>query len=102
MALVSPYGDAANCLNTRPSFPGDRLSSESPESNIHGMLDTIKDFNVRHLILLARNLFLSKLLSVLVSGTMESSRNIANSTLICIAMGFVAPDCAKILSTLEP
>jgi phosphohistidine phosphatase len=57
---------------------------------------------VQHLLIVSHNPFLSNLLSLMVDGTMESHRYVANATLHCLSMDIVAPGCAKIAYTLEP
>lgn len=106
VALISPYQRARQTAAlVRPLFPSMRFDvdkSITPSGDVYGVLDTIEQLDVQHVMLVSHNPFLSNLLSVMVDGTMESSRNIGNSTLICVSMDVVAPGCGEILYTLEP
>tara|TARA_B110000211_G_scaffold148493_1_gene169126 strand:+ start:173 stop:631 length:459 start_codon:yes stop_codon:yes gene_type:complete len=104
--LCSPYNRAQQTASAVMTlFPDLALTTDEsikPGGDVYGVLDAIEGIDVQHLLIVSHNPFLSNLLSVMVDGTMESHRYVANATLHCLSMDVVAPGCAKIAYTLEP
>ena len=103
--IMSPY------QRTRPTatvlrliFPDMRLDADKqlePVSDVYELLESIEKFGVQHLMIVSHNPLLSNLLSVMVDATMETDREIGNSTLVCVQMDFIAPGCGELLYSLE-
>tara|TARA_B110000858_G_scaffold198463_1_gene265316 strand:+ start:15150 stop:15608 length:459 start_codon:yes stop_codon:yes gene_type:complete len=104
--LCSPYARAKQTATAVMTlFPDLSLTTDDsikPGGDVYSVLDTIEAYDVQNLLLVSHNPFLSSLLSVMVDGTMESHRYIANATLYCVSMDIVAPGCGEIVYTLEP
>jgi len=105
-AIMSPFQRARQTASSlRMIFPEIRFDVEKsiePDGDVYDVLDALEGYGAQHLLLVSHNPFLSNLLSVLVDGTLETDRQIGNSTLVCVAMDFVAPGCGEILYTIEP
>lgn len=104
--LCSPYNRAQQTASAVMTlFPNIVLSTDDsikPEGDVYGVIDAIEGYDVQHLLIVSHNPFLSNLLSVMVDGTMESHRYVANAALYCVSMDVVAPGCGEIIYTLEP
>ena len=104
--LCSPYNreqQTASAVTTL--FPGLALTldeSIKPGGNVYSVLEAIEGLDVRHLLVVSHNPFLSNLLSVMVDGTMESHRYVDNATLHCVSMNVIASGCGEIAYSLEP
>lgn len=104
--LCSPYVRAQQTANAVMTlFPDLSLTTDDsikPGGDVYNVLDAIESYDVQNLLLVSHNPLLSNLLSVMVDGTMESHRYVANATLYCVEMDVVAPGCGEIAYTLEP
>jgi phosphohistidine phosphatase len=104
--LCSPYNRAQQTAHAVMTlFPDLSLTTEEsikPGGDVYEVMDAIEASDVQHLMLIGHNPFLSNLLSVLLDGTMNSSRHMGNATLHCISLDVVAPGCGEIVYTLEP
>lgn len=74
----------------------------TPDADVYAVMDAIESFDVQQLLMIGHNPLLSNLLSVMVDGTVDSSRSIGHSTLVCVELDFVAPGCGEIKYTMEP
>tara|TARA_B110000444_G_scaffold248503_1_gene272456 strand:+ start:230 stop:556 length:327 start_codon:yes stop_codon:yes gene_type:complete len=104
--LCSPYVRAQQTANAVMTlFPDLALITDDsikPGGDVYNVLDAIESYDVQNLLLVSHNRLLSNLLSVMVDGTMESHRYVANATLYCVEMDVAAPGCGEIAYTLEP
>lgn len=104
--LCSPYNraqqTASAVMTLFPDINLDTDESIKPDGDVFGVLDAIEACDVQHLLIVSHNPLLSNLLSVMVDGTMESHRYVANAALHCLSMDVAAPGCAEIAYMLEP
>lgn len=104
--LCSPYNRAQQTASAVMTlFPDINLTTDEsikPGGDVYGVIDAIEVCDAQHLLIVSHNPLLSNLLSVMVDGTMESHRYVANATLHCLSMDVAAPGCAEIAYTLEP
>jgi len=104
--LCSPYNRAQQTASAVMGlFPDIVLSTDDrlePGGDVIAALDVIEGCDVQNLLIVSHNPFLSNLLSVMVDGTMESHRVVANAALYCVSMDVVAPGCGEIVYSLEP
>lgn len=105
-AIMSPYKRARQTASVlQDAFPNMKIDVDEriqPESDIYDLMDSLEQGDVRHLLIVSHNPFLSNLLSVLVDATMETNRPIGTSVLVCVMVDFIAPGCGQILYTIEP
>jgi phosphohistidine phosphatase len=105
IVLCSPYNRAQQTASVVMTlFPGLALTldeSIKPGGDVYSVLGAIEGLDVRHLLIVSHNPFLSNLLSVMVDGTMELHRYLDNATLHCVSMDVVAPGCGEIAYTLQ-
>jgi phosphohistidine phosphatase len=103
--LRSPYNSAQQTASAVMTlFPCLALTLDEnikPGGDVYSVLDAIEGLDVRHLLNVSHNPFLSNLLSVMVDGTMESHRYVDNATLHCVSMDVVASGCGEIAYTLQ-
>lgn len=104
--LCSPYFRAQQtAAAVMPLFPDLSITTEDsikPGGDVYAVLDTIEATDLQNILLVGHNPFLSKLLSVMVDGVMDSRRYVDNANLYCISMDVVAPGCGEIVYSLEP
>ena len=102
----SPYARAQQTASyVMPLFPDLELVVDeriAPDGDVYSVMEVIEGYDVQHFMLIGHNPFMSKLLSVLVDGTIESHRYVGNANLYCLSLDVVAPGCGEILYTLEP
>lgn len=106
MALISPYQSAKQTSEALAlSFPSMHFEvSEllTPDADVYTVMTAIEGFDVQQLLMIGHNPLLSKLLSLLVDGTVDSSRAITHSAVVCVELDFIAPGCGEIKYTMEP
>lgn len=104
--ICSPYIRAQQTAAAlMPLFPELELVEEqsiTPGGDVYAVMDAIENSGVQHLVMVSHNPFLSRLLSVLVDGTLESNRHVGNATLHCISLDVIAPGCGELLYSLTP
>ncbi len=104
--ICSPYVRAQQTASyLMPEFPDLELVSDErlrPEGDIYAVLDSIEAYALEHLLLVGHNPFMSRILSLLVDGPIESHHYVGNAHLYCVSMDVVAPGCGEILYTLKP
>ena len=104
--LCSPYHRAQQTASyVMPLFPGlDMISEDSlmPGGDVYAVLDAIEDAAVQNVLLVGHNPFMSRMLSVLVDGTLESQHYVGNANLYCMSLDVVAAGCGEVLYTLNP
>lgn len=89
----------------RPALPNLRFDVDrnlEPDGDVYKVFESIEKSPVQNLMLVSHNPLLSNLLSLMLDGTLESSRHFAESHLYCIEMDVVAPGCGTIKYVLEP
>ena len=106
MALISPYLSAKQTSEALAlSFPTIHFEvSEllAPDADVYAAMDAIEKFDVQQLLMISHKPLLPTLLSVMVDGTVDSSRSVGDSTLVCVEMDFIAPGCGAIKYTMAP
>ena len=104
--ISSPYLRAQQTASyMMPLFPGLELGIDDrlrPEEDVYGIIDVLDDSGIEHLLLVGHNPFMSKLLSVLVDGTIGYSHHVGNAELHCLSADIIAPGCAELVYTLAP
>ncbi len=104
--ICSPYARAQQTASyVMPLFPEIEMTSDEalrPTGDVYAAIAAIESYAVQHLLLVGHNPFMSRLLSLLVDGTIETRHYVSNANLYCISMDIVAPGCGEILYTLEP
>ena len=102
----SPYVRAQQTASyVMPLFPGIEMISDeglTPGGDIYDAIDVIETSAVQNLLLVGHNPFMSRMLSALIDGTVESRHYVGNACLYCISMDVVAPGCGKLLYNLNP
>ncbi|MDP6414976.1 MAG: hypothetical protein QGG54_08125, partial [Gammaproteobacteria bacterium] len=104
--VVSPYArarqTAADFLLTFPNLEFEVSDLITPNGNPYEIMNFIDENQQHSLIMISHNPLLSNLLSLLVDGTIETTRQINTSTVVCVLMDVVAPGCGEIKYALEP
>ena len=104
--FVSPYERAKQtAADFRLAFPAiefEETSRITPDSDPYDVLNLFEENQDQHVILIAHNPLLSRLVSLLVDGTMESSRQVDTSNVLCLMMDIVAPGCGELKYVLKP
>lgn len=104
--FVSPYErakqTAADFRLAFPSIEFEETSRITPNSDPYDVLNLLEENENEHVILIAHNPLLSRLVSLLVDGTMESKRQVDTSNVVCLLMDIVAPGCGELKYVLKP
>lgn len=104
--VVSPFErarqTAADFRLTFPNLEFEVSDLITPNGNPYEIMNFIDENQQHSLIMISHNPLLSNLLSLLVDGTIETTRQINTSTVVCVLMDIVAPGCGKIKYVLEP
>ncbi len=104
--LCSPYVRARQTASyIMPLFTALEPEIEEglkPGADVYAALDIIEGQGVENLLLVGHNPFMSKLLSVLVDGTIDSKHYVDNANLYCISAELVAPACGELVYRLNP
>lgn len=104
--ISSPYLRAqqtASCMMSL--FPEIELECDDrlrPSGDIFAVMNAVGDFTAQNVMLVGHNPFMSKMLSLLVEGTIEPHHYVGNACLHCLSLDVVASGCAKIMYTLDP
>lgn len=106
MAVMSPYQRARQTASImRVAIPGMRFEPSellTPNADVYELLETIESYRVMHVLLVSHNPLLSNLLSLMIDATLETSRHMDTSHLVCVEMDCVAPGCGEIRYTMSP
>lgn len=104
--FVSPYERAIQTASEfRLAFPGiefEQTDLITPESDPYDVLNLLEEHQEQNVILVSHNPLLSRLVSLLVDGTLESNRQVDTSNVLCVMMDIVAPGCGELKYVLEP
>lgn len=105
-AMMSPYRRARQ-TSSALGMPFPQLRFEvskdlEPEASVYDLLDKVEKTQAMQVFLISHNPLISNLLSLMVDGTLETSRHMGTSHIACISMDIVAPGCAELLYTLTP
>ncbi len=104
--FVSPYERAIQTASEfRLAFPGiefEQTDLITPESDPYDVLNLLEEHQEQNVILVSHNPLLSRLVSLLVDGTLESNRQVDTSKVLCVMMDIVAPGCGELKYVLEP
>lgn len=105
-AFTSPYQRARQTSSVlRTDFPTLRCEVNTalePESNVYDVLDLIEQSAANQLFIVSHNPLLSKLLGLMLDGTLETHRHMGTSHIACVSFDVVAPGCGELLYTLTP
>lgn len=105
-ALMSPLQRARQTASMlRMVFPNIRFDVDQglePGGDVYDVLESIEKMNVQHLLMVSHNPLLSNLLSLILDGTLETTRPFECSHLYCIEMDFIAPGCGTVRYTITP
>jgi len=103
--VVSPYErarqTAADFGLTFPNLEFEVSDLITPNGDPYAIMNFMDENQQHNLIMVSHNPLLSKLLSLLVDGTIETARQINTSTVVCILMDVVAPGCGEVKYILE-
>ncbi|NKB31858.1 MAG: phosphohistidine phosphatase SixA [Pseudomonadales bacterium] len=104
--FVSPYErakqTAADFKLAFPSIEFEESPLITPDSDPYDVLNLLEENQDEHVILVGHNPLMSHLVSLLVDGTMETSRQVDTSNVLCVMMDIVAPGCGELKYVLEP
>lgn len=104
--FVSPYERAIQTASEfRLAFPGiefEQTDLITPESDPYDVLNLLEEHQEQNVILVSHNPLLSRLVSLLVDGTLESNRQVDTSNVLCVMVDIVAPGCGELKYVLEP
>lgn len=103
-ALMSSYERAKQTAVTlRQGFPALRFEINpllSPDQDVHELLEAIGAMNTQHIILVGHNPCLSRLLSLMLDGIIETGRELQTSELACISLEEAVPGFGELLYTI--
>ena len=104
--VCSPYRRAQQTAAVvMPLFPDIKMKIDDairPEGDVYAAMHSIDGSAAENIMLVGHNPFMSKLLSLLVDGAIESHHYVGNASLYCVSLDVVAPGCGKIMYTLNP
>ena len=104
--FVSPFERAKQtAADFRLAFPGiefEETALITPDADPYDVLNLLEENQEQSVILVSHNPLLSRLVSLLVDGTIESSRQVETSNVLCVLMDIVAPGCGELKYVLEP
>lgn len=104
--FVSPYERAKQtAADFRLAFPSVEFEETpliTPDADPYAVIDLLEENQEQNVIIVAHNPLLSRLVSLLVDGTMQSSRDVDTSNVLCVMMDIVAPGCGELKYVLGP
>lgn len=104
--FVSPFTRAKQTADDfRLAFPGIEFEETeliTPDSDPYDVLNLLEENQEQNVILVSHNPLLSRLVSLLVDGAMESSRDVDTSNILCVMMDIVAPGCGELKYVIKP
>ncbi|MDD9896751.1 MAG: phosphohistidine phosphatase SixA, partial [Gammaproteobacteria bacterium] len=106
--FVSPYERAKQtAAEFRLAFPQvefEQTELITPDSDPYEVLNLLEQNQEQNVILVSHNPLLSRLVSLLVDGTLESNHRVQvdTSNVFCVTMDIVAPGCGELKYVLVP